>query len=231
MINFVEWPYLLVQFFTESPINTIINIQKNPLLHILSLLLVCKCRNIAKYALISACLFLDWCDLVNYTQRTFSSTCQAELTTRWCECLWWGLLCLSIFGILGLCWSLPTQTAIDHPLQELRGLPTKSRAEQTTMEAGDSFFMEQLASQLRPYVLVLIVDSLPLPPPPLMAQNFFSFAIEVSLALPHFICLKLINMLIQVISPVPQIEQYKLQPGWEFILVATDGVQSPKAWP
>ena len=28
----------------------------------------------------------------------------------------------------------------------------------------------------------------------------------------------------QVISPVPQIEQYKLQPGWEFILVATDGV-------
>ena len=101
------------------------------------------------------------------------------------------------------------------------------------MEAGDSFFMEQYASQPRPYVLVLIVDSLPLPHPPLMAQNFFSFAIEVSLALPHFICLKLINMLIQVISPVPQIEQYKLQPGWEFILVATDGVQSQKAyiWP
>ena len=82
------------------------------------------------------------------------------------------------------------------------------------MEAGDSFFMEQHASKLRPYVL-------------------FSFAIEVSLALPHFICQKFTNMLIQVISPVPQIEQYKLQPGWEFILVATDGVQSQKAyiWP
>ena len=43
------------------------------------------------------------------------------------------------------------------------------------MEAGDSFFMEQYASQPRPYVLVLIVDSLPLPHPPLMAQNFFFF--------------------------------------------------------
>ena len=34
----------------------------------------------------------------------------------------------------------------------------------------------------------------------------------------------------QVISPVPQIEQYKLQPGWEFILVATDGVAPSLSW-
>ena len=66
------------------------------------------------------------------------------------------------------------------------------------MEAGDSFFMEQLASQLRPYVLVLIVD--PLPPPFSNGTDIFSFAFEVSLALPHFICLKLINMLIGDIS-------------------------------
>ena len=43
------------------------------------------------------------------------------------------------------------------------------------MEAGDSFFMEQLASQLRPYVLVLIVD--PLPPPSSNGTDIFFFCI------------------------------------------------------
>ena len=28
----------------------------------------------------------------------------------------------------------------------------------------------------------------------------------------------------QVISPVPQIEQFKIDPSWEFLIVATDGV-------
>ena len=28
----------------------------------------------------------------------------------------------------------------------------------------------------------------------------------------------------QVISPVPQIEQFKLNSGWDFVVVATDGV-------
>lgn len=30
----------------------------------------------------------------------------------------------------------------------------------------------------------------------------------------------------QVISPVPQIEQFKIDPSWEFLIVATDGVET-----
>ena len=29
---------------------------------------------------------------------------------------------------------------------------------------------------------------------------------------------------VQVISPVPQIEQFKLNSGWDFVVIATDGV-------
>jgi serine/threonine protein phosphatase PrpC len=29
---------------------------------------------------------------------------------------------------------------------------------------------------------------------------------------------------VQVISPVPQIEQYRLESSWDFLVVATDGV-------
>ena len=31
----------------------------------------------------------------------------------------------------------------------------------------------------------------------------------------------------QVISPVPQIEQFKIDTSWEFLIVATDGVNKP----
>ena len=30
----------------------------------------------------------------------------------------------------------------------------------------------------------------------------------------------------QVISPVPQIEQFKIDPSWEFLIIATDGVNT-----
>lgn len=29
-----------------------------------------------------------------------------------------------------------------------------------------------------------------------------------------------------MISPVPQIEQFKIDPSWEFLIVATDGVET-----
>ena len=45
------------------------------------------------------------------------------------------------------------------------------------MEAGDSFLMEQLASQLSPYVLVLIVDPLPPPPPSSNGTDIIFFCI------------------------------------------------------
>ena len=33
------------------------------------------------------------------------------------------------------------------------------------------------------------------------------------------------QLCVQVISPVPQIDQFKIDSSWEFLLVATDGVR------
>ena len=59
-----------------------------------------------------------------------------------------------------------------------------------------------------------------------MFSFFFSYFLALFYKFSPLFWNKVYSLLffVQVISPVPQIEQFKLNSGWDFVVVATDGV-------